>query len=78
MILKEKDNYEKMKNNMRNVNEKFDEQDVISALQAAFEGEIMHTQYGVQNKRLDLYFSKGKLGIEIDEHVHVDKNKVGN
>ena len=41
----------------------FEKPDIISALQVAFEGEIMHTQYCVQNKRLDLYFSKHKLGI---------------
>ena len=43
-------------------------------MQVAFEGEIMHTQYCVQNKRLDLYFSKQKLGIEIDEYVHIHRD----
>ena len=52
----------------------FEKPDIISALQVAFEGEIMHTQYCVQNKRLDLYFSKRKLGIEIDEYVHIDRD----
>ena len=42
-------------------------------MQVAFEEEIMHTQYCVQNKRLDCYFPKGKLGIEIDEYGHVDR-----
>ena len=42
----------------------FDEQDIISALQVLFEGETLHTQNCVQNKRLDLYFSKSKLEIE--------------
>ena len=51
----------------------FLEQD-ISALQIAFEQEIMHTQYCVQNKRLDLYFPKCKLGIEINNYGHVDRN----
>ena len=46
----------------------FDEQDIINALQIAFEGEIMHTQYCVQNKRFDFYFSEHKLGLEIDEY----------
>ena len=32
----------------------FDKQDIISALQVVFEGQIMHTQYCIQNKRLDL------------------------
>ena len=35
-----------------------DGQDVISALQVAFEGEIMLTQYCVENKRIDAYFSE--------------------
>ena len=52
----------------------FDEHDVISALQFAFEGEIMHTQYCVQNKRLDFYFSKHKLGVEIDQYGHADRD----
>ena len=52
----------------------FDEQDIISAFQVAFEGEIMHTQYCVQSKRLDLHFSEHKLGVEIDEYGHVDIN----
>ena len=51
----------------------FDEQDIISALQVAFKGEIMHTQYCVQNKRLDSFFSEHKLGVEIDEYGHADR-----
>ena len=43
-------------------------------MQVAFEGEIMHTQYCVQNKRLDFYFSEHKLWIEIDECGHVDRD----
>ena len=42
----------------------FDEQDIISSLQVPFEGETLHTQNCVQNKRLDLYFSKRKLELE--------------
>ena len=52
----------------------FLEQDIISAMQIAFEREIMHTQYCVQNKRLDLYFPKCKLGTEINNYGHVDRN----
>ena len=33
----------------------------------------MHTQYCVQNKRLDLYFSEYKPGVEIDEYGHADR-----
>ena len=51
----------------------FDEQDIISALQVAFEGEIMHTQYCVQNKRLNFYFSEYKLGVKIDEYGQADR-----
>ena len=44
-----------------------DEQDIISTLQTTFEGEII-TQYWVENKRLDDYFSKYKLATEVDEY----------
>ena len=47
-----------------------DQQDIISALQIAFEGEIIHTQCCIKNKRLDAYFPKYKLGIEVDEYNH--------
>ena len=51
-----------------------DEQDIISALQVAFEGEIILTQYCIENKRIDAYFSEYKLGIEIDEYNHEGRN----
>ena len=44
-----------------------DEQDIISTLQTTFEGEIIITQYWIENKRIDAYFSKYKLAIEVDE-----------
>ena len=47
-----------------------EKQDIITALQIAFEGEIFHTQYCIKNKRLDAYFPKYKLGIEVDEYNH--------
>ena len=50
-----------------------DNQD-ISALQVAFEGEIILTQYCIENKRLDTYFSKYKFGIEVAEYNHESKN----
>ena len=34
----------------------------------------MYTQYCVQNKRLDFYFSEHKLGVEIDECGHADRD----
>ena len=47
-----------------------DKQDIISALQVAFEGEITLSQYCIKNKRLDAYFSKYKFGIEVDDYNH--------
>ena len=52
----------------------FDEQDIISALQVVFEGEIMHTQYCTQKKRFDFFFSEHKLGVEIDEYGYADRD----
>ena len=43
-------------------------------MQIAFEGEIIHTRYCIKNKRLDVYFSKYKLGIEVDEYNHEGRN----
>ena len=51
-----------------------DEQDMISTLQIAFEGEIIHTKYCIKNKRLGAYFFKYKLGIEVDEYNHEGRN----
>ena len=51
-----------------------DEQDIISALKVAFEGEIILTQYCIENKRIDAYFSEYKLGIESDEYNHESRN----
>ena len=52
----------------------YDEQDIISALHVAFEGEIILTQYCIANKRIDAYFSEYKLRIEIDEYNHESRN----
>ena len=43
-------------------------------MQTTFEGEIILTQYGIENKRIDAYFSKYKLAIEIDEYNHEGRN----
>ena len=43
-------------------------------MQVAFEGEIILTQHCIKNKRLDSYFSKYKLGIEVDEYNHEGRN----
>ena len=50
------------------------EQTVINSIKDAFEGENMQTQYTVLNYRIDLYFHKYKLAIEIDELGHNDRN----
>ena len=50
------------------------EQTVINSIKDAFEGEDMQTQYTVLNCRIDLYFHKYKLAIEIDELGHNDRN----
>ena len=47
-----------------------DEKDINNTLQVIFEGEIISTQYCIENKRLDAYFSNYKLGIEVNEHNH--------
>ena len=49
-------------------------QDVISAMHVTSEGEMLLTQYCVENKRLNAYFSKYKVGIEVDEYDHEDTN----
>ena len=44
-----------------------DEKYIVSALQVAFEGEIILTRHCIKKRRIDAYFSKYKLGIEVDE-----------
>ena len=50
------------------------EQTVICTIKDAFEGENMQTQYGVLSYRIDLYFHKYKLAVEVDELGHADRN----
>ena len=50
------------------------EERVISAIKDAFEGENMQTQHSVLGYRVDLYFHKYKLAIEVDELGHNDRN----
>ena len=40
---------------------------VLKSIKDAFEGEDMQTQYSVLGYRIDLYFHKHKLAIEVDE-----------
>ena len=50
------------------------EQTVINSMKDAFEGENMQSQYTVLGYRIDLYFHKYKLAIEVDELGHNDRN----
>ena len=50
------------------------EQTVINSIENAFKGENMQTQYTVLIYRIDLYFHKYKLAIEVDELGHNDRN----
>ena len=50
------------------------EQTVLESIKNAFEGEDMQTQYSVLGYRIDLYFHKYKLPIEVDELGHADRN----
>ena len=50
------------------------EQSVTSAIKHAFEGEDMQTQYSVLGYRIDLFFHKYKLAIEVDELEHAYRN----
>ena len=49
------------------------EQLVLESIMDAFEGENMQTQYSVLGYKIDLYFHKYKLSIEIDELGHKDR-----
>ena len=50
------------------------EQAVLKSIKDAFEGEDMQTQYSVLGYRIDIYFHKHKLAIEVDELGHADRN----
>ena len=50
------------------------EQSVINSIKAAFEGEDMQTQYNVLSYRIDLYFHKYKLAVEVDQLGHADRD----
>ena len=49
-------------------------QTVTNSIKDVLERENMQTQYTVLNYRIDLYFHKYKLAIEIDELGHNDRN----
>ena len=50
------------------------EKTVINSIKYALEGENMQTQYTVLGYRIELYFHKYKLTIEVDEVGHNDRN----
>ena len=50
------------------------EQTVIDLIKDQFEGEDMQTQYTVLGYRIDRYFHKYKLAIEVDELGDNDRN----
>ena len=50
------------------------EQSVINAIKDAFEGENMQTQYSVLGYRIDHFFHKYKLAVEVEELGHADRN----
>ena len=50
------------------------EQTVINSIKDAFEGEDMQTQCSVLSYRIDPYFHKYKLAIEVGELEHADRN----
>ena len=50
------------------------EQTVINSIKDAFKGESMQTQYTALGYKIDLYFHKYKLAIEVDELGHNDRS----
>ena len=50
------------------------EQTVLKSIKDSFEGEDLQTQYSVLGYRIDHYFYKHKLAIEVDELGHADRN----
>ena len=50
------------------------EQTVLKSIKDAFEGEDMQTQYIAIGYKIDSYFHKHKLAIEVDELGHVVRN----
>ena len=51
-----------------------EEQTVLRSIKDAFEGGDMQTQYIVIGYRIDLYFHKHKLAIQVDELGHSNRN----
>ena len=51
------------------------EQTVLESIKEAFQGEDMETQYPTLGYRIDLYFHKYRLTIEVDELGHANRNR---
>ena len=52
------------------------EQTVLESIKNAFEGEDLQSQYSVLGYRIDLYFHKHKLTIEVDELGYAVRNLI--
>ena len=50
------------------------EETIINSIKDTLERENIQTQYSVFGYRIDLYFHKYKLAIEVDELGHADRN----
>ena len=50
------------------------EQTIINSIKDTFERENKQTQYSVLDYRIDLYFHKYKLAIEVDELGNTNRN----
>ena len=50
------------------------EQTVLESIKEAFQGEDMQTQYSALGYRIDLYFHKYRLAIEVEELGHANRN----
>ena len=50
------------------------EQTIINSIKPAFEGENIQTQYSVLGHKIDLYFHKYKLAIDVDELGQADRS----
>ena len=51
------------------------EQSVLTKVMKIFSGEEIVLQHSVLSYRIDLYFTKYKLAIEVDERNHCDRNE---
>ena len=50
------------------------QQTLTKIIKEVFEGEDIQTEYSALNYRIDLYFRRHKLAIDVDEFGHSDRN----